>query len=825
MANLARYALKIKDLRFNCDPESLGFETTDELKSRPNIIGQDRALDAIRLGLEIGSPGYNIYVAGLTGTGKSTAIQRLLESMDREKHDLRDLCYIYNFDLPDSPVCVALPAGRGKAFKTRMDGVFDNIHDYIPLAFKSEKFKKKYSEIIEDVKARRTSVMQKLEREVNERGFSLVEVEYGPFTRPEIAPVVAGEVVSMEALPGLLAKGKLGHGDFEKIQREYPELMSSLEEVVGVSRDLQRELTERLSTLEREHIRPIVEYALEEVRKQFPDDKIDAYLDGLFDYILDNLHIFRREEQSDEVEVYREEVIPFEVNLLVDNTKTKKAPVIIETAPTFVNLFGTIERTVDGEGEYMTDFTAIRAGSVLRANGGFLVLNLNDLLEEPHVWVTLKRTLKHKKLTIRGFDSLLLVPIAALKPEPIDLDVKVVLIGDAYSYQILYEFDEDFGKIFKVKAEFDRVMPNQKRNISRYCQFIRNLTAEESLRPFHKSGAAAIIEEGVRLAARKDRISTRFSDIGDVIREASYWAGKDRSKSVRRRHVAKAVGERERRVSLYEDKLQEMIDDGTILLDIDGAKIGQVNGLTVFDIGDYTFGRPARITVETGVGRSGLINVEREADMSGRTYNKGVLILDGYIRRMYAQDKPVTMNASICFEQSYSGIDGDSASSTEIYALLSSLAEVPLRQDIAVTGSVNQKGEIQPIGGVNEKIEGFHEVCKLKGFTGKQGVLIPARNKVDVVLRKEVVTDIVAGRFHVYAINTIDEGIEILTGLKAGKRRKDGRFERDSVHDKVDRRLREFHERLKESEDSKETGDSKASRPARRRREPPSEES
>ncbi|MGD8414725.1 MAG: ATP-binding protein, partial [Candidatus Latescibacterota bacterium] len=682
-----------------------------------------------------------------------------------------------------------------------------SIKDYIPLALKNEKFKKKQSEIIEDVKQRKAQVTEKFEREVNERGFSLIEVEYGPFTRPEIAPVVGGEVVSMDALPSLMAKDKLGQGDFQKFQNGYPELMAKLEEVVGVARDLQRELADRLVKLEREHIGPIVEFSLNEVRNEFPDEKIDTYLDGLYDHIMDNLGMFHRGEQGDEPEMYREDLIPFEVNLLVDNSKTKKAPVIIETAPTFVNLFGTIERAVDAEGETLTDFTAIRAGSILRANGGYLVLNLTDVLEEPHAWTTLKRTLKHQKLTIRGFDSLLLVPIAALKPEAIDLDVKIVLIGDAYSYQVLYEYDEDFGKIFKVKAEFDRVMPNRKRNVTKYCQFIRNLSAEEGLKPFHKTGAAAIVEEGVRLAARKDKISTRFSDIGDVIRESSYWAGKDGSKSVRQKHVAKAVEERERRVSLYEDKIQEMITDGTILLDIEGAKVGQVNGLTVFDIGDYTFGRPARITVETGVGRSGLINVEREADMSGRTYNKGVLILDGYIRRMYAQDKPVTMNASICFEQSYSGIDGDSASSTEIYGLLSSLAEVPLRQDIAVTGSVNQKGEIQPIGGVNEKIEGFYEVCSFKGLSGEQGVLIPARNKVDVMLSKNIVNAVQAGRFHIYAINTIDEGIEILTGIKAGRRRKDGKFDKDSVHGRVDERLRRFHEQLSDSEDSTSSKD------------------
>jgi ATP-dependent Lon protease len=804
MANLAKYRLKTKDLRWRCDPGSLGFENTDDIKCKPHIIGQDRALDAVQLGLEMRSPGYNIYVSGLTGTGKSTAIQRLLKSMDREKHDLQDICYIYNFALPDSPVCVSLPAGKGKLFKARMDEVFNTIKDYIPLALQSEKFKKKQSAVIEEIKSRRLQVTQKLEREVNDRGYSLVEVEYGPFTRPEIAPVIAGEVVSMDALPGLLAKGKVGEGDYEKIQSSYPDLMSKLEEVLVVTRDLQRELVERLGDLEREHIRPMVAYTLKAVKDELHDEKIETFLDDLVDHIMDNLRIFVGQDSNEKGAPTREDFLPFEVNLLVDNSKVSEAPVIIETAPSYVNLFGTIERLVDAEGDSAGDFTAIRAGSLLRANGGYLVLNLNDILEEPHVWITLKRTLKHKKLVIRGFDSLLLVPIAALKPEPIELDVKVVLIGDAYSYQVLYEFDEDFGKIFKVKAEFDRVMPNVKKNVTKYCQFIRNLCAKEDLLAFHKTGAAAVIEEGVRLAGRKDRISTRFSDIGDVIRESSHWAKKDKSKTVRDKHVAKAIRERERRVSLYEDKIQEAITEGTILIDIDGAKIGQVNGLSVYDLGDYSFGKPNRITVETGVGRSGVINVEREADMSGRTYNKGVLILDGYIRRMYAQDKPVTMNASICFEQSYSGIDGDSASSPEIYALLSSLSDLALRQDIAVTGSVNQKGEIQPIGGVNDKIEGFYDVCRFNGLTGRQAVMIPARNKVDVMLREDVVADIEKNRFHVYAINTIDEGIEILTGIKAGKRRKDWHYDKGSVHNLVDQRLRKFHEQLKAAEEPPE---------------------
>lgn len=805
MASHEKHRVKQQDLRWHCDAESLGFDTTDDIKCKPHIIGQDRALDAIRLGLELRSPGYNIYVSGLTGTGKSTAIERILKSMDRAKADLNDILYLFNFDLPDSPVCLMLPAGQGKKFKHKAQQVFEAVRDYVPQAFQSEKFKKKRTAILEDVKARRNKVTQKLENEVAERGFSLVEIEYGPYSRPEIAPVVAGQVVTMDKLPGLMAQGTIGEGDYRKMQAGYTDLMRKLEEVLLTTRDLDRELRERVVQLEKDYVRPMIKFILKEIGDEFDCKKIKKYVDDLEHYIVDNLRLFYSRDSAESETPTREDYVPFDVNLLVDNSKVTKAPVITETAPSYVNLFGTIERVTDPEGEHVTtDFTKIRAGSMARANGGYLVLNLNDVLEEPLVWTSLKRVLKHKKLSIRGFDSLLLMPIVSLKPEPIDLDVKVVLLGDAYSYQILYEYDEDFGKIFKVKAEFDRVMPNRKKNITKYCQFIKNLTTEEKLCSFHKTGAAAVIEEAVRISGRKDKISTRFSDIGDLIRESSYWAGKAKEKVVRAKHVETAIEKRVKRVSLYEEKLQEMINDGTILLDIDGAKIGQVNGLAVYDLGDYSFGKPNRITVETGVGRHGVINVEREADMSGRTYNKGVLILDGYIRRMYAQDKPVTMNASICFEQSYTGIDGDSASSTELYALLSSLSGVPIRQDIAVTGSVNQKGEIQPIGGVNEKIEGFYAVCKYKGLTGKQGVMIPALNKTDLMLRKDVVADIAAGKFHIYAVSTVDQGIEILTGKKAGRRKRSGKFETGSVHMLVDDRLRQFHENLRAAEETPE---------------------
>lgn len=493
-----------------------------------------------------------------------------------------------------------------------------------------------------------------------------------------------------------------------------------------------------------------------------------------------------------------DELTEFQVNVIVDNSETKGAPIVIETNPTYRNLFGTMERSVDRSGIWRTDFTKIRAGALLQANGGYLVVNALDALIEPGVWPALKRTLRNRIFEMQTYDPFYFITTSVLKPEPIEIDVKVVMIGDAFLYQLLYYRDEDFKKIFKVKADFDSVMPKEKKNVMEYASFIKKICSGENLIPFDSTGVAGVVEFGVRLAGRQSKLSTRFTFIADLIREASYWTKKDKSKYVTRKHVEKAIDEWIRRVSLIEDKIQELIEDGTIMIDTKGEVVGQINGLSVLDVGDYAFGKPTRITAQTSVGRAGVINIEREADLSGKTHNKGVLILSGYMRGKYAQDKPLVMSASLCFEQSYSGVDGDSASSTEVYAILSSLSGLPLRQDIAVTGSVNQNGEIQPIGGVNQKIEGFYEVCKAKVLTGTQGVIIPHQNVEDLMLRTEVVEAVKKGKFHIYSVKTIDEGIEILTGVKAGKRRKNGTFEKDTVNYLVEEKLKELAQKSKE---------------------------
>ncbi|MDP3016690.1 MAG: AAA family ATPase, partial [Deltaproteobacteria bacterium] len=535
--------------------------------------------------------------------------------------------------------------------------------------------------------------------------------------------------------------------------------------------------------------------------------KIHHYMDDVQEDILANLHRFREKEESSPspipglvlpqpVDTFAE----YQVNVLVDNSETKGAPIIVEMTPNYRNLFGTIERVVERSGVWKTDFTHIKAGSFLRANGGYLIFNALDSLMEPGVWPALKRTLKNQVMEVQTYDPFYFFATTALKPEPFECNTKVIMIGDTHLYHLLFNLDDDFKKIFKIKADFDSVTGKDEDKVRQYASFIRKVCDEEKLRPFDRTGVAAVVEHGVRIAGRQKKLSTRFHLIADLLREANYWAGKDGSPVVKEAHVDKAIEKRAYRLNLVEEKIQEMIDDGTILIDSDGMVAGQVNGLSVYNLGDYAFGKPSRITVKTSLGKAGIINIEREVEMSGPIHNKGVYILSGYLRDRYAQDKPITMSASICFEQSYSGVEGDSASSTELYGLLSSLSGLTLRQDIAVTGSVNQKGEVQPIGGVNEKIEGFFEVCRAKGLTGKQGVMIPHLNIDDLMLRKDVVQAVQEGKFHVYPVKTIDQGIAILTGVEAGERLEDGRFKEGMVNDLVDRKLQELGKKIQEYE-------------------------
>jgi lon-related putative ATP-dependent protease len=544
---------------------------------------------------------------------------------------------------------------------------------------------------------------------------------------------------------------------------------------------------------------------IKDIKGKYDHEKLQPYLEEVEESLVENLDRFKpAKEKTPDIPFpgfpmlkTDDEFWEYRVNVVVDNSETKTVPIVVETNPTYKNLFGTIERVADRSGVWRTDFTKIKAGSYLKANGGYLVVNALELLMEPGSWQALKRTLKYGKVEIGAYDPFYLLGTSGMKPEPIEIKVDVVMIGTSYLYHLLYHLDDDFRKIFKVKADFDSVMPKDEHNIYQYACFIKRICEEDKLLSFDKSGVAGVVEFGVRVAGSQKKLSTRFTVIADLIREASYWASNAGSKTVKEEHVDKAIQEWTYRVGLVEDKIQEMIEDGTIMIDSQGKVVGQINGLSVYDMGEYAFGKPTRITARTSMGRAGVINIEREADLSGRTHNKGVLILGGYLRGKYAQDKPMTMSVSIAFEQSYSGVEGDSASSTEVYAILSALSGLPLRQDIAVTGSINQKGEIQPIGGVNEKIEGFYHVCKAQGLIGTQGVIIPHQNVKDLMLKNEVVDAVREGKFHIYPVKTVDQGIEILTGIKAGERKEDGKFPEGSVNHLVDKQLKEYAENLK----------------------------
>jgi lon-related putative ATP-dependent protease len=797
-----RYLLPAGQLRWSCDPAKFGFKTTADIGECPIvIIGQPRALEALQLGLAVRAPGYNIFVAGEVGTGRSTIVKRRLAALPRASEAPRDLCLVHNFEDPDQPRLLAFPAGQGRRFGHAMTQMVAGLRKSLPGLFESDTFRKRRAVSAEAAKERQKARLKEYEKKIEAEGFALVQVQLGTFVRPELMPVVAGNTVDIDQMENLVEEGKFPREQYDRLKAKHSQLLVELDATMKDLRNLEREFRAGLVKLDRELARPLAEDAVGEVRSAFEAEDLAAYLDDVTKDVLEHLERFgdgegvtqptglERDKAREEL---RERMLPYAVNVLVDHEKTTHLPVVWETSPNYRNLFGNIERARDASGEWRTDHTRVRGGSVLRANGGFLVLDALDVLVEPGVWAALKRTLRTGMLEIQSFDPLNLFAGLSLKPQPIPIDVKVILIGTPHIYRLLHSVDEDFKKIFKIKADFALDAPLKDEELRNFACFVHKHCGEDGLPPFHRSAVAAVVEYGVRLAERRERITTRFTEVAEVVREAGYWAQQERAKRVDPRHIDKAIEQRERRVNLVEERLLEGIAEGTILIELEGAVVGQVNGLAVIDVGDHAFGVPSRITAVTAMGRAGIIDIERESRMSGSLHTKGVLILAGFLRQRFAQDKPLTLSASVCFEQSYMEIEGDSASSTELYALLSSLSGVPIRQGIAVTGSVNQMGEVQPIGGVNEKVEGYFDVCRLRRFPGRPGVMIPARNIPNLMLRKDVVAAVRAGEFRIWAVSTVEEGVEVLTGVAAGRRGRNGAYPADSVLGRVDARLREL---------------------------------
>lgn len=808
----AHAELPPEKLRWRCDPARLPFDTTAQAEPVEGFIGQERALRALKMGVELTAPGYNVFVCGLAGTSRGGTIAKMIEDLQPETKPSPDRCYVNNFKAPDRPRLLSLPRGQANAFKKDMQAGIDFLRRRIPQVFEGEPFQRQKARIVDRFTTREKELMDDFTRRIARDQFALGHMQVGAVALPEIFPVLEGQMVPIEDISKMVHEGKLEAPVAEDIERKYEQFRSEFTVVYRKTLTLSRELASELSYLEQEAASVLVDGVIEELKEKYPGESVAEYLEEVRHHVLDNLDPFKeREGEADHEEPSPDgapkpgapERDPFRVygvNVLLAHGENEKCPVIFETTPTYANLFGTIQRTYDARGGWTSDFMDLRGGSLLRADGGFLIMYSIEALSEPGVWRALKRTLNHAKLEIQPMEMFFPFGTTALKPEPIEINLKIILIGDREIYELLYAYEEDFRKIFKVRAEFDEEMPLRDEVVAQYAGRLRKLCDEEALCPFDRTAFAAMLEYGVRRAGRRNKVTTRFVDIADLAREACYAAREANESPVGARHVRAALELKVERHNLIETRIREMIAEGTLLIDTSGARVGQTNGLSVLEIGGYSFGKPVRITATAALGKAGLINIEREANLSGRFHDKGMQIIAGYLRSRFAQDKPLSLAASICFEQSYSGVDGDSASATEIYALLSALSGLPLRQDIAVTGSVNQQGDIQAIGGINEKIEGFYDVCRVKGLTGTQGVIMPVENVEDLMLREDVIEAVAAGKFHIYPVGTVEEGIEILTGMKAGARDSSGRYEPGTVFALVDDRLREMATTLKEYE-------------------------
>jgi len=782
--------LSYKNLKNRCNAEKLDFETTEELEPINTGIGQERGIKALEFGLNVDIKGYNLYLEGPSGVGKTMYTKKYLDIICKRKKTPNDWCYIYNFNNPNEPIAVSLPAGHGKEFKETMEQFIKDIKNDISTTFTIEDFEKEKNAIKQKFEQKRTLLLEKLNKESAKYGFEVKTAQNGIY----MMPVVDGKIMQEEEFEKLDEDVKKEYEDKSGIVQE--QIISAISQIKLIEKEADLKIEEWQSNIALLTVNARINLIKSAYKR---NKKINKFLDDIKQNILKNISAFIESKQSMHPGSNPGQVVqqnkPWEnyrVNLFVDNSELEGAPVIMDSNYSYHNIFGKLEYE-NYYGSLKTDHTMLQAGLIQKANGGYILFQAKDLLENQMCYNALKKALRIKETTIENTsDQRSSMVMVSLKPEPIPLDVKVILIGNANIYHSLLAMDSDFRKLFKAKVEFEDEAPRTDENIMKLARFMRGFCEQEGLSHLDKYAVSKIIEYASRLAENQNKLSTRFNDLAQIIGEACTWAKMSKSKIVKEEHVIKALEERIERVKKYDTKYTEMIKDNTLLISTEGEKVGQINGLTVMTIGDYTFGKPAKITVNTYTGKSGIINVEREVELSGSTHSKGVLILQGYIGEMFAQDIPLSLTASICFEQLYNGVDGDSASSTELYALLSSLSGLPINQSIAVTGSVNQKGDIQPIGGVNAKIEGFYQVCKMRGLNGKHGVIIPIQNVVNLNLSDEVVEAVKNKKFHIYAISTIEEGIEILTGVPAGKKDKNGNFPAGTVNHLVYEKLKKY---------------------------------
>ncbi len=787
--------LKPEEVHLKISPNSLGIRSTEDLlDTEGQILAQERAVKALDFGLHFEDLDFHIYVAGTSNLGATYIARSLVEKQAKERPRPSDWCYVYNFRDPDRPEALSFPPGQGREFQKDMADLVENLRHHLPEAFESETYLNRKETIIREFNRVRAQIFEELEQKVRQEGF-ILNVE--PMGMMIIPAKEDGSPMTPEDIQKLPDQRK------EELKQKSALLQKELNATARRIHQMEKELRQRLKELDREIALGVVNNFVTELREKYAYlEKVVNYLNEVQEDILKHLDEFRQRggptpQPPFPMPMPQPKFTRYEVNVFIDNTNTEGAPVVYEVNPTYTNLFGTIERKAQF-GALLTDFTMLKAGSVHRANGGFLILRALDVLRSPFSWEGLKRTIKTRQIYLEDLaEQLGILTTKTLKPEPIPFEGKVILIGDPFIYYLLYIYDENFKEIFKIKAHLDVWVDRDEQRTREFLQAVAGMVRRDGLLPVDAAGLARLIEFSCELAGRQDKLSLKLPEIRDVLKEADFWARRQGDEYISALHIQKALDERRRRVSLPEDRIHEFIQKDLLHIQVEGMAVGCINGLSVYDLGDYTFGRPTRITANVSLGREGVINIEREADLSGKIHTKGVMILSGFLKERFVQDKPLTLTATLCFEQSYGLVEGDSASSAELYALLSALSGVPLAQGIAVTGAVSQKGEIQAVGGVKEKIEGFFKVCKTKGLTGQQGVIIPEANVKDLLLEKEVVEALEQGLFYLWAVSTVEEGLEILSGKPAGHRQPDGTYPEDTVFYLVDKRLREMAEQVK----------------------------
>lgn len=783
--------LSYRDLKMVCDQKMFKFETTKELEPINDGIGQERGIKALEFGISVDVKGYNLYIEGPSGVGKTMYTKNYLDSISSKKKVPNDWCYIYNFQNPNEPIAVSLPAGQGKEFKESMEGFIKEVKKDIKKTFNADDFEKEKALIKKEFEEKREVVLTKLNEDSQKHGFQVKSAQNGIY----MMPVVEGKVIQEEEFDKL----------DEEIKKQYEEksviVQQQIMDAISVIKQIERQSDKKVSEWQSNVALLTVNAHINYIKSKYKrNKKITQFLNDVKQDVLKNVSYFLEEDkapnpqqmQQGPAQRKQDPCLNYRVNLFIDNSDREGCPVVMDSNYSFQNLFGKLEYE-NYYGSLKTDFTMLKPGLMHKANGGYIIFQAKDLLANGMCYEELKRVLRIKELSIDNtMEQRSSMAMISLKPEPIPLDLKVILIGNSNIYHTLLSIDSDFRKLFKIKVEFEETAPINEENVNKLARFVHTFCEQEELPPLDRTAMARIVEYASRLAGDNDKISTRFTDIAQVVGEAGTWAKLSKNKIVTEDIVNKALAERVERIKKYDARYIEMIKENTLLINTTGSCVGELNGLTVLTIGDYTFGKPAKITVNTYTGKQGVVNIEREVEMSGSTHTKGVYILSGYLGELFAQDIPLCLTASICFEQLYNGVDGDSASSTELYGLLSSLSGIPIKQSIAVTGSVNQKGQIQPIGGVNEKIEGFFQICKMRGLDGSHGVMIPVQNINNLQLSDDVVDAVKNKKFHIYAVSTIEEGIEVLTGVPAGRKDKDGNFPAGTINYLAYEKLKKF---------------------------------